>query len=146
MINWIEVAAVAAAFVTLAAPAARADEPTPDGIRGGTFLTVEAAKAQFDKGVPFVDARVAAEYAEKHIKGAQSIPYKEKFPRMSKVDATDSFDVGKVPAGPVVFYCNGSPCWKAFKAASAAIKAGNKQVFWLRDGIPAWIAKGFPTE
>ncbi len=32
------------------------------------------------------------------------------------------------------------------KGADAAIKAGYKQVYWFRDGLPAWSAKGYPTE
>jgi rhodanese-related sulfurtransferase len=130
----------------LASTAALAAEETPNAIPGGTYLSVEEAKAQFDKGAKFVDARVAAEYAEKHIKGALSVPYKETHAKVSKVDAADTFDVAKVPQGPVVFYCNGSPCWKAYKAAAAAIKAGRKQVYWFRDGMPAWDAKSLPAE
>jgi rhodanese-related sulfurtransferase len=125
---------------------AAATEETPSSIPGGTYITADQAKQRFDKGVPFVDARVAAEYADKHIKGAISVPYKEKFAKVSTVDAGDQFDVSKVPAGPVVFYCNGSPCWKAYKAAAATIKAGHKDVMWFRDGMPAWLAKGLPTE
>jgi rhodanese-related sulfurtransferase len=46
----------------------------------------------------------------------------------------------------MVFYCNGSPCWRGYKGADAAIKAGYKKVSWFRDGLPAWESKGFPTE
>jgi rhodanese-related sulfurtransferase len=138
--------AAALALALLASSAALATEETPTAIPGGTFVSAQDAKAQFDKGAKFVDARVAAEYAEKHIKGAVNVPYKETHPKVSKVDAADTFDVSKVPPGPVVFYCNGSPCWKAYKAAAAAIKAGHKQVYWFRDGIPAWDAKSFPSE
>ena len=49
---------------------AQAVEETPMSIPGGTFASVEQAKEQFDQGAVFVDARVAAEYAEKHVKGA----------------------------------------------------------------------------
>lgn len=60
--------------------AALAVEETPMSIPGGTFVTAEKAKEQFDKG------------------------------------------------------------------ADAAIKAGCKQVYWFRDGLPAWSANGYPTE
>jgi rhodanese-related sulfurtransferase len=137
---------LALAIAVLFSTAALAAEETPNAIPGGTFVSVEEAKAQFEKGAKFVDARVAAEYAEKHVKGAVSVPYKETHPKVSKVDAADGFDAAKVPPGPVVFYCNGSPCWKAYKAAAAAIKAGHKQVYWFRDGMPAWDAKSLPVE
>jgi len=132
----------------LAAPVFAVEE-TPQSIPGGTMVTVDQAKALYDKGATFIDARVAAEFTEKTIKGAINVPYKEKFPKESKVDPTDRFDLSKLPADKatsLVFFCNGSPCWKGYKAAAAAIKAGYKNVSWFRDGIPAWVAKGYPTE
>lgn len=129
--------------------AAQAVEETPQSIPGGTMVTTAAAKEQFDKGALFVDSRVAAEFAEQHIKGAVNVVYREKFPRESKLDAEDRFDLAKLPADkakPLVFYCNGSPCWKGYKAAAAAIKAGYGKVFWYRDGLPAWKAAGHPVQ
>ncbi len=136
-------------LLALAPMGARASEETPKTIPGGTCVSVDQAKAQFDKGTLFIDARVAAEYAEKHIKGAKNIPFKEAYTKESKTSTVDSFDATKLPADktkPIVFYCNGSPCWKGYKAAAAAIKHGYKQVYWFRDGAPAWAAKGYPTE
>lgn len=135
--------------MTAFAPLSIAAEETPMKIDGGTMVDTSKAKALFDKGAIFVDARVAAEYAEKHIKGAQSIVYKETHKKVAKLDPADSFDLKKLPADKskaLVFYCNGSPCWRGYKAADASIKAGYKNVNWYRDGIPAWEAKGYPTE
>jgi len=135
-----------AAFVTSGVMAA---EDTPTSIPGGTFVDVDKAKSLHDKGALFVDARVAAEYAEKHVKGAINAPYKETHAKVSKVDPADKFDLGKLPGDKgkaMVFYCNGSPCWKGYKAAAAAIKAGYKNVNWFRDGMPAWESKGLPAE
>ena len=136
-------------LLALAPFEAQAVEETPKVIPGGVSVSVDQAKAQFDKGTLFIDARVAAEYAEKHIKGAKNIPFKEAYTKESKTSTVDSFDASKLPVDktkPVVFYCNGSPCWKGYKAAAAAIKLGYKQVYWFRDGAPAWDAKGYPTE
>lgn len=133
----------------IAATPARAAEETPNSIPGGAFVTADQAKALHDKGAVFVDARVAAEYAEKHIKGAINAPFKETFPKVAKTDPADKFDLTKLPADKakvVVFYCNGSPCWKGYKAADMAIKAGYKKVSWFRDGLPAWEEKKFATE
>ncbi len=137
------------AAVVLSMPAVLAAEETPQSIPGGTMVTTDQAKEQFDKGVKFIDTRVAAEFAEKKIKGATNVIYKEKFARESKVDAEDIFDLTKLPADKntaMVFYCNGSPCWKGYKGAAAAIKAGYKKVFWYRDGLPGWTSKVYPTE
>jgi rhodanese-related sulfurtransferase len=136
-------------ILALAPIGVQAAEDTPKAIPGGVCVNTEQAKAQFDKGALFIDARVAAEYAEKHIRGAKSIPFKEAYTKESKTSTVDSFDVAKLPADknkPLVFYCNGSPCWKGYKAAAVAIKHGYKQVYWFRDGAPAWISKGYPTE
>ena len=126
-----------------------AAEETPQAIPGGKMVNEVQAKALFDKGAVFVDSRVAAEYADKHIKGAISVVYKETHKKVAKLDPKDSVDMSKLPADKnkaLVFYCNGSPCWRGYKGADAAIKAGYKQVNWFRDGLPAWESKGFPTE
>ncbi|HRY16308.1 MAG TPA: rhodanese-like domain-containing protein, partial [Candidatus Competibacteraceae bacterium] len=71
------------------------------------------------------------------------------YPREAKTDPADTFNIDKLPKDKeksLVFYCNGSPCWKGYKGAAAAIKSGYKQVYWFRDGLPAWIAKSFPVE
>jgi rhodanese-related sulfurtransferase len=135
--------------ILVAAPLALAVEETPNAIPGGNMVTTDQAKQQFDKGAKFIDTRVAAEYAEKHIKGSINVVFKEKHPKVSKTDPEDAFDLAKLPAdkaAPMVFYCNGSPCWKGYKGAAAAIKAGYKNVLWYRDGLPAWTAKSLPTE
>lgn len=137
------------AFFLAVLPVAQAVEQLPMSIPGGTYVTEDQGKELFDKGVKFIDARVAAEYADEHIKGATNVIYKETFAKESKTAPSDTFDAAKLPANkdqPLVFYCNGSPCWKGYKAAAVAIKSGYKKVYWLRDGIPAWKAKGYPTE
>lgn len=135
-----------AAFLASGAYAA---EETPMSISGGTMVDAAKAKALHDKGALFVDARVAAEYAEKHIKGAVNVVFKEVHKKVAKLDPKDEFDMSKLPADKskaMVFYCNGSPCWRGYKAADAAIKGGYKNVNWFRDGLPAWEAKSYPTE
>lgn len=139
------------AFMTAAflASGAYAAEETPMSIPGGTYVDAAKAKALHDKGALFVDARVAAEYAEKHIKGATNVVFKEVHKKVSKLDPKDEFDMSKLPADKgkaMVFYCNGSPCWRGYKGADAAIKGGYKNVHWFRDGLPAWEAKGYPVE
>lgn len=122
----------------------------PSALDGATVVSPEQAKALQAKGATVVDARSAAEYAEGHIKGAINVPYKEKSEKTADFDASkDSVDLSKLPTdkgAPIVAYCNGHDCWKSYKLASAAIKAGHKKVYWLRDGIPGWKAKGFPIQ
>jgi rhodanese-related sulfurtransferase len=123
---------------------------TPESTPGVTVVTAEKAKTMVDSGVLIVDTRVANEYVEQHIKGAISVTYKEKSAKSVNFDAhQDSFDLAKLPAGKntsMIFYCNGAECWKSYKSSVVAVKAGYKNVYWLRDGIPEWKAKGLPVE
>jgi len=137
-----------AAVLLFANTASAAD--TPASLSGATLVDAAKAKSRIDGGAKAIDARVAAEYAEGHIKGAISVAYKEKSAKAADFDASlDSIDLGKLPGdknASLVFYCNGAECWKGYKAASAAIKAGYKTVYWFRLGLPEWKAKGFPAE
>jgi rhodanese-related sulfurtransferase len=146
--QWLCVA-VTTLFVLILLPTAFAAE-TPSSAKNFTVVDSTKAKSLMDAGAVVVDARVANEYVESHIKGAKSIPYKEKSAKAIDFDSSlDSFDIAKLPAdksGALVFYCNGAECWKSYKAATLAFKAGYKRVFWLRAGIPEWKSKGFPVE
>lgn len=144
-INWLCSAALCAA---VAMPAVAAE--TPASLPGVKTVSAEEAKKLADGGATLVDTRVAAEYAEKTIKGAKSVPYKEKSAKEVGFDAgADQFDLGKLPAdkaAPVVLFCNAGECWKSYKAAVVASKAGYTKLHWLRGGMPEWAAKGLPTQ
>ncbi len=123
---------------------------TPDNLKGATVIDAVKAKSLIDAGTAVIDARVANEYAEAHIKGAVNLPYKEKSAKAVNFDASqDSVDLSKLPSdknAALIFYCNGAECWKGYKEAFVAIKAGYKSVYWLRLGFPEWKSKGYPTE
>jgi rhodanese-related sulfurtransferase len=123
---------------------------TPTSLAGATVVTAEQARKLQDGGAVMVDTRVANEFVQEHIKGARSIPYKEKSGKEAAFNAKDdSFDLAKLPgdkATAVIFYCNGAACWKSYKGSKLALDAGYKKVNWLRDGIPEWKAKGYPVE
>ncbi len=140
----------ACALLLTAGAAAVIAAETPASFPGLTLVTAEQAKKLMDAGAPMIDTRVANEYVEQHIKGAKSVPYKEKSAKDVKFDPKeDNFDMAKLPAdknAAVIFYCNGAECWKSFKASKVALDAGYKKVNWLRGGIPEWKAKGYPVE
>jgi len=123
---------------------------TPAKLDGVKNVTAEEARQLADKGVPLIDTRVASEYAEKTIKGAKSVTYREKSAKDVKFDrAQDQFDLSKLPAdknAPMIMFCNAGECWKSYKASIVARDAGYKQVYWLRGGLPEWVAKGLPTQ
>jgi rhodanese-related sulfurtransferase len=136
------------AAAIFAIPAAATDNPHE--LPGSTLVTADKAKDLIGKGVQVFDVRSANEYAEEHIKGARNVPYKEKSDKKVGFDATqDSFDLAKLPAdknAEMLFYCNGTECWKSYKAGTVAIKAGYKKLYWLRGGMPEWKSKGYPVE
>lgn len=140
----------AAGLLLLAATSLASAAETPASLPGVTVVTAEQARKLADSGVPLVDTRVANEFAQEHIKGAKSVPYKEKSAKDVKFDPKeDSFDLGRLPAtkaSPVIFYCNAGECWKSYKASKVALDAGYTRVHWLRGGIPEWKAKGYPVE
>lgn len=147
-LNFLPTLAAAVLSAGFVAPSFAAT--TPDKLDGVKVVTAEQARDLQAKGAPMVDTRVAAEYAEKTVKGALSVPYKEKSAKEPGFDPkADSFDLGKLPgdkAKPVVMFCNAGECWKSYKAAVVARDAGYKQVHWFRGGMPEWSAKGLPTQ
>ncbi len=145
LIQW---SAALALGVSLALPVLAAD--TPPMLAGVKTVTAEEVKQMLEAGVPVIDTRVAAEYAEKSIKGAKSVPYKEKSAKSADFNpAEDKFDLSKLPAdkaAPLVVFCNSGSCWKSYKAAAVASKAGWSKVQWFRGGMPEWSEKGLPTQ
>jgi len=123
---------------------------TPAKLDGVKIVSAEDARQMHARGVPLIDTRVATEYADKTIKGATSVPYREKSAKDVKFDRKqDQFDLSKLPAdknAPLVFFCNSGECWKSYKASVVARDAGYKQVYWLRGGMPEWVGKGLPTQ
>jgi len=140
----------AAAVLALLCAAPAHATPTPAKLDGVTVVTAAQVQQMMAKGVPVIDTRVAAEYAEKTIKGAISVPYKEKSAKAADFDRKlDSFDLSKLPAdksAPLVLFCNSGECWKSYKASIVARDAGYKQIQWYREGFPDWSAKGLPTQ
>lgn len=132
----------------LTGPALAADNPT--SLAGTKVVNAAEAKKLIDNGATAIDTRVAAEYAEKSIRNAKNVPYKEKSAKDIKFDASqDQFDLSKLPAdkaAPMVLFCNGPECWKSYKASVAAVKAGYSQINWFRGGMPEWIKAGLPTQ
>lgn len=141
---------LAAATLALGIGSTAIASETPDRLDGVKLVNADETKALLDKGVPVIDTRVAAEYAEKTIKGAKSVTYREKSAKAANFDRSqDQFDLAKLPAdknAPLVFFCNAGECWKSYKASVVARDAGYKAVHWFRGGMPAWTAKGLPTQ
>ena len=139
-----------ALFVGLMMSGAAQAADTPATLAGSKLVSAaDVAKLQ-SSGAIVIDARVASEYAEGHIKGAINVPYREKSAKDVNFDASqDEFNLAKLPAdkaASLVIYCNGPECWKSFKASTVAIKGGYTNIHWYREGFPDWKSKGLPAE
>jgi rhodanese-related sulfurtransferase len=147
--NTFRLLAAALMFALLPTHAALADN-TPAVLSGAKLITAEEAVKAIGGGAVAIDTRVASEYAEGHVKGALSVPYREKSEKSAEFDASkDQFDLSKLPVNKeaaIVLYCNGPECWKSYKAATVAIKGGYSNIHWYRLGFPDWKAKGLPVD
>lgn len=117
---------------------------------GVTLVEAKAVQEMQAKGAVLIDTRKAGEFSEATIKGAISVPYDpEKSAKDVSFDASqDKFDMGKIAdkTKDYVVFCNSGTCWKSYKAAVAMAKAGYKNVYWYRNGVPDWKARKLPME
>ncbi len=140
--------AVLSVFI-MAGLAGAAEVMTPDSLSGAKVVDAKWVKDNLEK-VKVYDARFKNEFVESHIPGAILATYKdnsEKTPNFNP--AKDEYDLSKYPADKntsLVLYCNGTRCWKSYKVAVLLVKAGYKNINWLREGFPAWQKAGYPTE
>ncbi|MDD5028298.1 MAG: rhodanese-like domain-containing protein [Rhodoferax sp.] len=125
--------------------------PTPTKLDGGKVISVEQGRALADKKTAFfIDTRSPVNFGKGHVPGANAIPYKSGSEDAEGFDASkDKFDLSKLPAAKeqaLVFYSDGPTGWKSYKAAVWAVKAGYKDVNYMRDGWSEWLAKKLPAE
>lgn len=122
---------------------------TPTALPGAKIIGAAQARDLMAQGVPVYDVRVGEEYAQAHVPGAISVPYKEGSAKEVGFDAADDqFALNRLPKdknAPFIMYCDGTICWKSYKSAVMAIQAGWKNVYWFRGGFPEWKEAGMPV-
>lgn len=136
---------------SFAATPAWANDETPKSISGAKVISIDEGKSlAAGKGVTFFDTRSPVNFGKGHVPQAVSVAYKEKSEKVENFDASkDDFDLAKLPADKsarIVFYSDGPTGWKSYKAAVAAVKAGYKNVHYMRGGFAEWEAKSLPVE
>lgn len=133
---------IASALLAFAAAAFGASElvkATPESVDGATTVDAKAAKALFDDEAAFIDLRKENMWNSGRIPGAIWLDFKQGFSQ-----DTLTAEVGKNEK--VVFYCSGIRCPRSSKAAGKAVAWGYSQVYYFRDGFPAWKKANFPVE
>lgn len=112
---------------------------TPESVPGATTVDAAMAKQLFDQEAAFVDLRKENVWNSGRVPGAIWIDFKNSF-NQAALEA----EVDKVEK--VVFYCSGVRCPRSSKAAGKALAWGYTDVYYFRDGFPAWKTAGYPVE
>ena len=101
------------------------------------MIDLEIAKAFYDRGVLFIDARDDKEFREGHIAGSKLAPaYPGEILRWVTED------------DPVVAYCGGGECDLSMNLAMELMGDDWRfsRVFVFDGGLPQWIEAGYPVE
>ena len=115
------------------------DKISPTTVDGAKTVNAAEAKALFDKGAIFVDTRKDKDWNAGRVPDAIHLDVKKKLS-----EATLGKEVKKDAA--VIMYCNGTSCMRSSKAAKMSVGWGYSNVYYFRDGFPAWKAAGYPVE
>lgn len=129
-------------LVMLAATSTVASElvsATPMSVPGAVTVDAAAAKQLFDQEAAFIDLRKENVWNGGRVPGAIWLDFKNGF---SKEALAAEVGVDE----KVVFYCSGVRCPRSSKAAAKAVAWGYGQVYYFRDGFPAWKTAGYPVE
>jgi rhodanese-related sulfurtransferase len=112
----------------------------PASIPGAKVVsTADALKMLKEKKVVFLDNRIKTQYDTEHIAGAKLFFCDT---LMDKPETAKTLDKDK----EYLVYCNGTHCWRSPAVAMMLSHLGFKNLYWYRDGIPAWKKAGNPVE
>jgi rhodanese-related sulfurtransferase len=125
-------------FITLTLPV-YADELSPLTVDGATTIDSSKAKSLFDDGVLFVDIRKNSDWDAGRIPDALYLELNSQFTAENL-----AAEVYKNEA--LVCYCNGPKCHRSAKCAAKAVEWGFSNIYYYREGFPAWKAAGYPVE
>lgn len=128
------------------------DKPeTPLMLAGVRVIDVtEANRLRVAGQARFIDTRSPLNFGKARVPGAVAASYREKSEYRVDFDAAvDQFDMARL--GPnksqlIVIYSDGPTGWKSYKAATLAVRAGYRQVHYMRSGWAAWAAARLPIE
>lgn len=117
----------------------------PMSVDGATTVDVKQAEALFnDDGVIIIDPRKQSDFDTAHIPGAIHLDIKGKSTNLTEKSLNEATDGDK--AAKIMFYCNGPSCPRSADACVKAAGWGFSNLYYFRDGLPAWEAAGLPVE
>jgi len=115
------------------------DKISPMTVDGAKTVTTEEAKKLFDSGVLFIDVRKDKDWAAGRVADAVQLNIKTKLSEQTMLEEMKKGD-------PAVVYCNGERCLRSSNAAIKAVSWGFTNIYYYRDGYPAWKSAGHPVE
>ncbi|MBI3005001.1 MAG: rhodanese-like domain-containing protein [Ignavibacteriales bacterium] len=104
-----------------------------------SMVSLQEAKALFDSGAVFLDARHAFEFKQGHIRGAINIPLNDFDKKKEELRKIASEKV-------IVTYCDGVDCNSSIALAAKLHEAGYTNVKIFFSGWQDWTANNLPTE
>ena len=116
-----------------------AGKVSPTSVDGSKSVNAAEAKALFDKGAIFIDTRKDKDWNAGRIPDAVHLDVKKKLSEETLGKEAKKGDA-------VVMYCNGESCLRSSKATAMAVGWGYSNLYYFRDGFPAWKAAGYPVE
>jgi rhodanese-related sulfurtransferase len=111
-----------------------------DGLKVRLIGEKEALRFLQDPSTIFVDTRKQEHYAERHVKGAVSLPandVEERFPLVQPLLPEES---------RLVLYCYGPECEDAERVADFLAPMNYRNMVIMSSGFPGWEEAGYPVE
>jgi rhodanese-related sulfurtransferase len=112
------------------------------GLDETRFIQLDEAKAKWDQGARFIDARAEEFYTyEGHIQGALCLPYED-------FESVYPLLVDELPPRDreMVCYCSGFGCEESAELAKLLMARGYEEIFVYEGGWPEWLEAGYPVE
>ena len=126
-------------FASTAWSASELVEATPTVVQGATTVDAAMAKQLVDQEAAFIDLRKENVWNSGRVPGAIWMDFKKGFTEEALASEVDKDE-------KIVFYCSGVRCPRSSKATAKAVSWGYSNVYYFRDGFPAWKNAGHPVE
>lgn len=125
-------------LILLVASSLFANYLAPMNVDGSQLIDSKKAYEMYQKGVKFIDVRPDRFIKGGIIKNAYHLYIdsftKEKLNKIAKANEA------------IVIYCNGQGCSLSAEAIVKAVEYGYTNIYYYRDGYPAWNHYNLPSE
>lgn len=115
---------------------------SPIDVPGATSLDAHGVKELWMQGALCIDPRSQSDWEAGRIPGALHMMSRSEF---YKPETVLRFTAGRYD-DPIIAYCNAENCLRAANLARDLVSWGFTNVYYFRDGFPAWRNAQFPYE